>query len=104
MVTIEAARKLALAFEGATEQPHFEKLSFRIKKKIFLTLDVNKNQAVVKLTLEDQSLFSSHDEKIIYPVKGGWGKMGYTVVDLNSVSKKLFSEILKTSYNTVSKK
>ncbi len=104
MVTIETVRKLALSYEGATEQPHFEKTSFRIKKKIFLTLDVNKNQAVVKLTLEDQSLFSSHDPKIIYPVKGGWGKMGYTVVELKHITKKLFNELLETSSSTVSKK
>lgn len=98
MVSIASVRKLALAFEGTTEEPHFEKTSFRIKKKIFLTLDQTNNQAVVKLSLDDQSLFSSLNEKIIYPVKGGWGKMGYTIIELKLISKKLFLEILKTAY------
>lgn len=35
MVSIDAFRKLALSFPGATEEFHFEKVSFRLKKKIF---------------------------------------------------------------------
>ena len=37
MVTIDIFRKLALSFPEATEGPHFEKTSFRGKKKIFAT-------------------------------------------------------------------
>ncbi len=33
MVTIDSLRKLALSFPEATEEPHFEKTSFRVKKK-----------------------------------------------------------------------
>ena len=40
MVAINTFRKLALSFEDATEQPHFEKISFRIKNKVF-----NKNSS-----------------------------------------------------------
>jgi predicted DNA-binding protein (MmcQ/YjbR family) len=104
MVTIQWVRKLALAFDGATEEPHFEKTSFRINKKIFATLDVVKNHAVIKLSIEDQGLFCSHNEKIIYPVKGGWGKRGYTVIELATIPKKLLSEMLKVAYETVSEK
>lgn len=39
MVSIETFRKLALSFENAAEEPHFEKTSFRVKKKIFATYD-----------------------------------------------------------------
>jgi len=34
MVTLETVRKLSLAFPEAVEMPHFEKASFRVKKKI----------------------------------------------------------------------
>ena len=39
MVSIDTFRKLALSFPEATEEPHFEKTSFRVKKKIFATYD-----------------------------------------------------------------
>jgi hypothetical protein len=37
VVTIEQFRLWALSFPEATEELHFEKTSFRIKKKIFAT-------------------------------------------------------------------
>jgi hypothetical protein len=49
MVSIETFRKLALSFPEATEEPHFEKSSFRIRKKIFATFDEKNNRAVLKL-------------------------------------------------------
>ena len=33
MVSIKSFRKMALAFPEATEEAHFEKTSFRVKKK-----------------------------------------------------------------------
>lgn len=42
MVSIEAFRKLALSFPEVTEEPHFEKTSFRVKGKIFATYDLVK--------------------------------------------------------------
>jgi len=45
MVTIDSFRKLDLSFPEATEEPHFEKTSFRVKKKIFATFDEAKNRA-----------------------------------------------------------
>jgi len=45
MVSIETFRQLALSFPDAEELPHLEKASFRIRKKIFATLDVKNNRA-----------------------------------------------------------
>lgn len=39
MVSIETFRELAMSFPNATEEPHFEKTSFRVNKKIFGTFD-----------------------------------------------------------------
>ncbi len=35
MINLNDLRTLALSFPEATEDPHFEKRSFRVKKKIF---------------------------------------------------------------------
>jgi len=104
MINIDTFRKLALAFDHVVEQPHFEKTSFRVKKKIFATLDIEKRLAVVKLSEVDQSVFAEYDPDVIYPVKGGWGKKGWTMVELSKVPQEMFIDILTTSYCQVAPK
>jgi predicted DNA-binding protein (MmcQ/YjbR family) len=104
MVSIETVRKLALSFPEADEQPHFEKTSFRIKKKIFATLSEKDNRCVVKLSPVDQSVFVDYIPNIIYPAKGAWGKQGWTIIELKKVRKDLFTDALTTAYCTVAPK
>jgi hypothetical protein len=101
MVSIAIFRTLALAFEEATEQPHFEKPSFRVAKKIFATLDLPARRAVLKLSAIDQSVFCTFDAAIIYPVSGAWGKSGWTVVELKSIRQELLRDALTCAYCTV---
>ncbi len=101
MVSMKAARELAMAFESAVEQPHFEKPSFRVNKKIFLTLDEKNNRACIKLSEIDQDLFANMDKQIIYPVPNKWGKQGWTLVELKTVKKEIFKEALTASYCNV---
>jgi len=104
MIDIKSVRKLALSFDETEEMPHFEKQSFRIKKKIFATLDSKSKQVVLKLSAVDQSVFSAHDSSAIYPVPGGWGKRGWTRVDLKKVRKDIFKDALTTAYCAVAPK
>lgn len=98
MVDIETFRQMALSFPGATEQPHFEKTSFRLGKKIFATLDVKKIQACIKLNEIDQDVFSAFDRSVIYPVPNKWGKQGWTLINLTNVRKDLLKDALSTAY------
>lgn len=104
MVTIHTFRKLALSFPEVTEEPHFEKLSFRVKNKIFATYDGLNKRACVKLTEIDQDVFSSGDRTIIFPVDNKWGKQGWTGIEMNKVHKDLFIDLLMTAYCTVAPK
>jgi len=56
MINIDTFRKLALAFDHVVEQPHFEKTSFRVKKKIFATLDIEKRLAVGSEVIRSRSI------------------------------------------------
>jgi hypothetical protein len=103
MVSVEEVRVWALAFQDTVEVPHFEKTSFRIKKKIFATLDAKTRKLVVKLSAMDQSIFCSYDSAILYPVKSAWGKQGWTVIELTKIRKTFCRDVLKTSYQMVSK-
>ena len=104
MVTPKEVKAFSLAFAEAEEQPHFEKQSFRVKKKIFATLDIKLNRAVLKLTPVDQSVFSSDKSKSIYPVDNAWGKQGWTIVELKKVRKDVFKDALTSSYCNVAPK
>ncbi len=102
MVDLKTFRKLASALPEVEEAPHFEKTSFRVKKKIFVTLDVAAFRACVKLTEIDQSVFST--SPAIYPVPNKWGKQGWTFIELKKVNRKLLEDALHTAYCTVAPK
>ncbi len=98
MVSIESARKLALSFDEAVELPHFELTSFRVKKKIFATLDIKNKRVCLMLSKIDQSVFSSFDSALIYPVPNKWGLNSATYIELKKVPKDLFKDALTVAY------
>ena len=104
MVSIGTFRKLALSFPDTNQQLHFEKTSFRVNKKIFATYDNTKHQACIKLSEIDQDVFSSFDKSVIFPVDNKWGKLGWTIIDLNIVSDDVFIDALMTAYCEVAPK
>lgn len=104
MVTITTLRKIARSFPEATEDPHFEKTSFRVKKKIFATYDEKNKRACIKLSAIDQDVFATAAKAIIYPVDNKWGKQGWTLIEMKKVNKDLFSDALTTAYCEVAPK
>lgn len=104
MITIEALRKLLFSFPEVEEAPHFEKISFRIKKKIFATYSHSTHSVTLKLSLEEQDVFSSGKGNAIFPVPNAWGKQGWTVVDLSIVHEDLFHDAITTAYGNVAPK
>lgn len=101
MVTLDTFKKIALTLPGSTEEPHFEKTSFRVKGKIFATYDQKANRASIKLSEIDQDVFSSVDNSIIFPVDNKWGRQGWTIIELGKVTKALFADALKAAYREV---
>ena len=104
MVDLENARKLALLYPETEEQDHFNRPSFRVRKKIFLTLHPKEKRAVVKLSPEDQSVFINFNKTIFYPATGMWGKQGWTIVELKKVRKDMFKDALDLSWKQVAPK
>lgn len=104
MISIDTIRNLALSFPETTEAPHFEKISFRVKKKIFVTYDKAMNRSCIKLSEIDQDVFSSLDKSIIFPVPNKWGKQGWTFIDMSKVSMEVFFDVLTSAYCEVAPK
>ena len=101
MISIEAFRELALSFPDVTEQDHFGMPSFRVKKKIFSTLWINEQRAMIKLPLVEQSIFCDYDKTIFYPVPNAWGKKGTTFVELKKVQKRMLKDALTIAWKNV---
>jgi predicted DNA-binding protein (MmcQ/YjbR family) len=98
MITIDILRNLALSFPETTEEPHFEKTSFRVKKKIFATYDEKNKTVCIKLSESDQDIFVTLGKSNIYPVGNKWGKQGWTIIELEKVNEDLFNDALTTAY------
>ena len=100
MVTPSEARKSALALPEVEEKSHFNQPDFRVKGKIFAVLHAGSNEIMVKLSVIDQSVFCSFDKTVIYPVPGGWGKKGATLVNLKKVKRSMFLDAITTAWKT----
>jgi predicted DNA-binding protein (MmcQ/YjbR family) len=104
MVQVATARKIALSFDEATEHPHFDLTSFRVRKKIFATMDEKKKRMCLMLKPADQSVFCAFDRSVIYPVPNKWGLKGATYVELQKVKKEMFTDALTVAYCTTAPK
>jgi predicted DNA-binding protein (MmcQ/YjbR family) len=103
-MTEKKLRQIAMSLEHVSEEPHFEKTSFRIKKKIFASYDSKNKRVCVKLTVIDQASFCSFDKQVIYPVPNKWGQQGWTFIDLEKVKEEILTDALQTAYQTVTAK
>jgi len=98
MVTVGTFRQMALSLNDVVELPHFDRVSFRVNKKIIATLDEKKKIAVLMFSPLQQSVFCAFDKTVIYPVPGGWGRKGCTVFELGKVKKAMLMDALHVAY------
>jgi hypothetical protein len=78
-------RRLALALDGATAAPHFDRTAFKVART-FATLAADGLTANLKLTPDEQALKCLTHPEAFAPVPGGWGAQGWTTVTLVCVS------------------
>ena len=62
------------------------------------------HQAVLKLNEAGQAVFTSMSKGSCYPVPGGWGSKGWTLVELDNVEATLFKDALHAAWQTVAPK
>lgn len=104
MQDLDTIKAIVSSFPEVTEEPHFEKTSFRVRKKIFCTYDDKDRIAVIKLSSVDQHVFSSAPGNAIYAVPNKWGNQGWTCIVLQKVKKALLRDALTTAYCEVAPK
>lgn len=98
MVTPERFQQLCLALEGTSEVPHFDRRAYRTKRKMFATLPPDGRTANLLLVPELQTAVVETLPHAFKPVPGGWGRMGYTTVDLAEVTEEELVRVLQESH------
>jgi hypothetical protein len=96
----QAMRRMALSFPEAEEKSHFGTADFRVRNRIFATLP-DDDHAVVKLTPEQQEIMTGSEPGIFEPVKGGWGRQGWTRVKLAAADELTMRSALLTAWRNV---
>ena len=103
MVTLAKFKDIVLSFSETEEGKHHSEgiTVFKVKKKVFATLNANENRCCVKFNEIDQSVFCSFDSTVIFPVPNKWGKQGWTLINLAKVKTEMLVDALTTAYCTV---
>jgi hypothetical protein len=92
-------RKMALSLPEAIEAEHMSHPDFRVKGKIFATLDYPQaGWAMVKLTPSQQKSFVTTHPRAFTPVKGAWGRQGGTNILLKAARKTEVRSALLTAW------
>ncbi len=97
----ELLRQIAISLPQVIEAPHFNKTSFRVKKKIFATYDSKTKQMCIKLNDVYQVVFVAIGKESIYPVPNKWGKIGWTIIETAELHEEIIKDALTCAYCTV---
>jgi hypothetical protein len=104
-MTAQEFRELALGLPEATEAAHGGHPDFRVRGKIFATLNADETFGMAKLTPEQQTMFVRTEPKVYQPVKGAWGRLGCTYVCLEAATEPSVRQALIAAWrNTVPKR
>jgi hypothetical protein len=97
---VDDFRRCALALPQAEEKSHFGNADFRVKNKIFGSLP-DATRGVVKLLPEQQQMLCAAEPAIFTPVKGGWGRQGWTSLHLAAADEPTLKSALRMSWLNV---
>lgn len=104
-MTPDQFRRAALALPGAIESAHMGRPDFRVRNKIFASLGTaGKDLGVLKFTLEQQELFVRVDPAAFAPIPGGWGRKGWTQLQLVAGRPAIVRDALATAWRNVAPK
>ena len=101
MISEQSFRAFALSLPETDEAPHHENRAFRVKKKIFATLNAKHKRATLRFSPEMQDVFSAISKGSIYPVPNKWGTHGWTHLDLETAEWELCQDALQNAWYEV---
>jgi hypothetical protein len=103
-MTAHEFRSLACSLPEATEGTHMGHADFRVRGKIFATLDASETVGMVKLTPEQQAIFVRTEPAVFQPVKGAWGRQGCTHVKLEGATEPAVRQAMIAAWRNTAPK
>ncbi|MBS0532973.1 MAG: MmcQ/YjbR family DNA-binding protein [Proteobacteria bacterium] len=85
MATASHLRRLALALDGTSEAPHFDRTAYKAAR-IYVTLAPDRKSANFKFTPDEQALKCTVAADAFTPVPNAWGKQGWTTATLSRLT------------------
>ena len=97
MATARDLRRLALALEGTTEAPHFDRAAFKVVR-IYVTLAADGKTANFKLTPDEQDFKCMMLPTAFFPVPNAWGRQGWTTATLAKLTAADLASALEMAW------
>lgn len=97
MATAHDFRRLALALDGTTEAPHFDRAAFKVRRT-YVTLAADGLTANFKFLPEEQEFKCMMAPAAFKPVPGGWGRQGWTTAILSELRVAELKQALEIAW------
>jgi hypothetical protein len=97
MVSEQDFRRIALALEGTTEAPHFDRTAFKVERT-YATLAADGASANLKLAIDEQELKCLLAPEAFAPVPNKWGQHGWTLARLAALDPDQLANALEMAW------
>lgn len=97
MVSARDLRRFALALEGTSEAPHFDRTAFKVART-YVTLAADGKSANFKFAPDEQELKCMTAPDAFAPVPNAWGKQGWTSAKLSALSAAELKDALAAAW------
>jgi hypothetical protein len=103
MAAAADVRRLALALDGTTAHPHFDRTAFKVRRN-YATLAGDGRSLNLRLTPEEQEFKTLLAPEIFAAVPNKWGAAGWTTVDLARIPLPDLEAALRLAWTHASAK
>jgi hypothetical protein len=97
MAEAKDLRRLALAFPGVVEYPHFDRRAFKARVT-FVTLAADERTANFKFTPDAQALKCALAPEVFAPLANAWGARGWTLANLAPMNEAELAAALELAW------
>lgn len=97
MATAADLRRAALALEGTSERPHFDRAAFKVAR-IYVTLAADGSTANFKFGPDEQAFKCLLAPDVFSPVPNAWGRQGWTAARLPAMGQAELEDALRIAW------
>jgi hypothetical protein len=103
MATAKDLRRMAMALEGTSEAPHFDRAAFKVAR-IYVTLAADGRSANFRFTPDEQEFKCMMAPEAFAPLPNAWGRQGWTMATLSALSTADLKSALETAWRHATSK